>query len=163
MDCWIFSDFHSVNLKNAKFLFSTNPLSSDLFKNTLFTKPSLLLFNNIHNEKLNYFESKAKQLLINQLPINITSIIYVDDEESKYIAVKIQEYYKTDHQKNIEIVHFRNLKLQAKLTSPSCYLVCSSCISNGKKIAEVSRKLRSQENSQIIYFNGFVIYFFSLR
>lgn len=114
------------------------------------------LYRSIDNADLNHFESKTKQLLINQLPINITSIIYVDDDESKFIADKIKEYYKDEHKIEVESVSYRNLKLEEKLTKPSCYLICSSCISNGKKIAEVSRKLRSQEYSQIIYFNGFV-------
>ena len=114
------------------------------------------LLRSFNEEDPNYFEKKTKQLLINQLPINITSIVYVDDDESKYLADKIKDYYNTAHKKEVNCVSYKNLKLEVGLTSPSCYLICSSCISNGKKISEVSRKLRSQEHSQIIYFNGFV-------
>lgn len=114
------------------------------------------LFVDLNREKPNHFEKKTLHLIINQLPINIKSIIYVDDAESKYIADKIQEYYKTAHSKDVETVHYKKLKLDDSFAEPSCYLVCSSCISNGKKISEVSRKLRTQEHSQIIYFNGFV-------
>jgi hypothetical protein len=114
------------------------------------------LFININGKKLNHFEKKTKNLIINQLPINIKSIIYVDDTESKYIADKIQEYYLNAHSKRVESVYYKDLKLDDSFAEPSCYLVCSSCISNGKKIADVSRKLRTQEHSQIIYFNGFV-------
>ncbi|MVO07997.1 hypothetical protein GOQ30_02305 [Flavobacterium sp. TP390] len=111
---------------------------------------------NKDNEDLNHFEKKTKNLIINQLPINIKSIIYVDDAESKYIADKIKEYYKIAHSKDVESVFYKDLKLDDSFSEPSCYLVCSSCISNGKKISDVSRKLRTQEHSQIIYFNGFV-------
>jgi hypothetical protein len=114
------------------------------------------LFLDLNGKKLNHFEKKTKHLIINQLPINIKSILYVDNAESKYIADKIKEYYHEAHSLNVESVHYKDLKLQNNLTEPSCYLVCSSCISNGKKISEVSRKLRTQEHSQIIYFNGFV-------
>lgn len=114
------------------------------------------LFLDLGSKKLNHFEKKTKHLIINQLPINIKSIIYVDDAESKYIADKIKEYYLKAHSLNVESVHYKNLKLKKDFNEPSCYLVCSSCISNGKKISEVSRKLRTQEHSQIIYFNGFV-------
>ncbi|MBC5837569.1 hypothetical protein [Flavobacterium muglaense] len=114
------------------------------------------LFIDINGKKLNHFEKKTKNLIINQLPINIKSIIYVDDAESKYIADKIQEYYQDAHSKTVESVFYKNLKLDDTFAEPSCYLVCSSCISNGKKISDVSRKLRTQEHSQIIYFNGFV-------
>ncbi|WP_141248188.1 hypothetical protein, partial [Flavobacterium sp. ACN2] len=114
------------------------------------------LFLDLNRKDLNHFEKKTKHLIINQLPINIKSIIYVDDAESKYIADKIQEYYSLSHSKNVESIHYKNLKLDENYSDPSCYLVCSSCISNGKKISDVSRKLRTQEHSQIIYFNGFV-------
>jgi hypothetical protein len=114
------------------------------------------LFIDIYREKLNHFEKKTKNLIINQLPINIKSIIYVDDAESKYIADKIQEYYQVAHSKTVESILYKDLKLDETFSEPSCYLVCSSCISNGKKISDVSRKLRTQEHSQIIYFNGFV-------
>jgi hypothetical protein len=114
------------------------------------------LFLDLNGEELNHFEKKTKHLIINQLPINIKCIVYVDDAESKYIADKIQEYYKVAHSKDVESVHYKKLKLEDNFAEPSCYLVCSSCISNGKKISDVSRKLRTQEHSQIIYFNGFV-------
>lgn len=114
------------------------------------------LFIDLNRPELNHFEKKTKHLIINQLPINIKSIIYVDEAESKYIADKIQEYYKVAHTKEVVSVHYKKLKLDDTFSEPSCYLVCSSCISNGKKISEVSRKLRTQEHSQIIYFNGFV-------
>ena len=114
------------------------------------------LFIDINAEELNHFEKKTKNLIINLLPINIKIIIYVDDAESKYIADKIQEYYKVAHSKTVDSVFYKDLKLDDKYSEPSCYLVCSSCISNGKKISDVSRKLRTQEHSQIIYFNGFV-------
>ncbi|MCP1994623.1 hypothetical protein [Flavobacterium sp. HSC-61S13] len=114
------------------------------------------LFQNLIGNNLNHFERKTNHLLVNQLPINITSIIYVDNAESKYIANKIKNYYETDHCKSVETIHYKELKLEKNLIAPSCYLVCSSCISNGKKISDVSRKLRTQEHSQIIYFNGFV-------
>lgn len=114
------------------------------------------LFEDLYKSDLNHFETKTKHLIINQLPINIKSIIYVDDAESMYIANKIKEYYKISHQKDIESIHYKKLVLDDNFKDPSCYLVCSSCISNGKKISEVSRKLRTQEHSQIIYFNGFV-------
>ncbi|OOG79240.1 hypothetical protein, partial [Flavobacterium sp. A45] len=114
------------------------------------------LFLDLDRIDLNHFEKKTNHLLINQLPINITSIIYVDNAESKYIADKIKNYYYKAHSLNIESVHYKDLKLTKNLKDPSCYLVCSSCISNGKKISEVSRRLRTQEHSQIIYFNGFV-------
>lgn len=114
------------------------------------------LFENLYKPELNHFETKTKHLIINQLPINIKSIIYVDEAESMYIANKIKEYYWISHQKEIESIHYKKILLDENFKEPSCYLVCSSCISNGKKIAEVSRKLRTQEYSQIIYFNGFV-------
>ena len=114
------------------------------------------LFIDINREELNHFEKKTKNLIINQLPINIKSIIYVDDAESKYIADKIKEYYQVAHSKTVESIFYKDLKLEDTFSEPSCYLVCSSCISNGKKISDVSRKLRTQEHSQIIYFNGFV-------
>lgn len=113
----------------------------------------LIDFNSVD---LNHFEKKTKHLIINQLPINIKSIIYVDDAESKYIADKIQEYYQIAHSIIVESIYYKDLKLDDTFSEPSCYLVCSSCISNGKKISDVSRKLRTQEHSQIIYFNGFV-------
>lgn len=114
------------------------------------------LLIDLNAKDLNHFEKKTKHLIINQLPINIKSIIYVDDAESKYIADKIQEYYKEAHSKLVESIFYKDLKLDDTFDEPSCYLVCSSCISNGKKISDVSRKLRTQEHSQIIYFNGFV-------
>lgn len=114
------------------------------------------LFEDLYKPELNHFETKTRHLIINQLPINIKSIIYVDDAESMYIANKIKEYYNISHQKDIESIYYKNLLLDEDFKEPSCYLVCSSCISNGKKIAEVSRKLRTQEHSQIFYFNGFV-------
>jgi hypothetical protein len=114
------------------------------------------LLIDLNAKDLNHFEKKTKHLIINQLPINIKSIIYVDDAESKYIADKIQEYYKDAHSKTVESIFYKDLKLDDTFAEPSCYLVCSSCISNGKKISDVSRKLRTQEHSQIIYFNGFV-------
>lgn len=115
------------------------------------------LFLNLEEDvDLNHFEKKTKHLIINNLPINIKQIIYVDEAESKYIANKIKEYYKVKHNLDVESVHYKSIQLEQGLTKPSCYLVCSSCISNGKKISEVSRKLRTQEHSQIIYFNGFV-------
>lgn len=114
------------------------------------------LLIDINRVDLNQFEKKTKHLIINQLPINIKSIIYVDDAESKYIADKIQEYYQIAHSKTVESIFYKDLKLDDAFSEPSCYLVCSSCISNGKKISDVSRKLRTQEHSQIIYFNGFV-------
>ena len=113
----------------------------------------LIDFNSVD---LNHFEKKTKHLIINQLPINIKSIIYVDDAESKYIADKIQKYYQIAHSIIVESIYYKDLKLDDTFSEPSCYLVCSSCISNGKKISDVSRKLRTQEHSQIIYFNGFV-------
>lgn len=114
------------------------------------------LLIDINKVDLNHFEKKTKHLIINQLPINIKSIIYVDDAESKYIADKIKEYYKIAHSISVESIYYKDLKLDDTFSEPSCYLVCSSCISNGKKISDVSRKLRTQEHSQIIYFNGFV-------
>lgn len=114
------------------------------------------LLQDLYKSELNHFETKTRHLIINQLPINIKSIIYVDEAESMYVANKIKEYYKISHQKDIESIYYKNLLLDENFKEPSCYLVCSSCISNGKKIAEVSRKLRTQEYSQIIYFNGFV-------
>jgi hypothetical protein len=114
------------------------------------------LFSNLeYDDDLNHFEKKTKHLIINKLPINIKKIIYVDDAESKYIADKIQEYYLSKHSLKVDSVYYKSITLEENLTEPSCYLVCSSCISNGKKISEVSRKLRTQEHSQIIYFNGF--------
>lgn len=114
------------------------------------------LLRSFDQSKPNYFEAKTNKLLINQLPINLVSIIYVDKEESEYLAKKIQAYYLKEHKKNIDIIFFRDLKLEKALTKPSSYLVCSSCISDGKKVSNVSRILRSQENSQILYFNGFL-------
>ena len=114
------------------------------------------LFSNLdYKDGLNHFEKKTKHLIINKLPINIKKIIYVDDAESKYIADKIKDYYLVNHSLKVDSVFYKTFTLEENLTEPSCYLVCSSCISNGKKISEVSRKLRTQEHSQIIYFNGF--------
>tara|TARA_R110002126_G_scaffold274972_1_gene420273 strand:+ start:14270 stop:16444 length:2175 start_codon:yes stop_codon:yes gene_type:complete len=114
------------------------------------------LFSNLENDdNLNYFEKKTKHLIINKLPINIKKIIYVDNAESKYIADKIKDYYSEKHSVKVESVYYKSITLEENLTEASCYLVCSSCVSNGKKLSEVSRKLRTQEHSQIIYFNGF--------
>jgi|GEM_PF-5084724 len=115
------------------------------------------IFRNIKGNIKNHFEEKTNLLLINQLPINISAIIYVDKNESKYLADKIRAYYKKDHSKIVQSIFYQDLKFPTTPNNfPSCYLICSSCISEGKKIADISRRLRSQEDSQIIYFNGFV-------
>jgi hypothetical protein len=114
------------------------------------------LLRSFNESKPNYFEEKTNKLLINLLPINLVSIIYVDKEESQYLAEKIQEYYFVNHNREIQIIFYKDLKFDKATSKPSSYLVCSSCISDGKKVSNVSRILRSQENSQILYFNGFL-------
>lgn len=114
------------------------------------------LFRSLSEKTPNHFEAKTNKLLINLLPINLISIIFIDHEESEYLANQIKKYYEQEHKRTIKLIFYKDLKLAKPLMKPSSYLVCSSCISDGKKVSNVSRILRSQENSQIIYFNGFL-------
>lgn len=114
------------------------------------------LLRSLNEKNPNYFELKTYKLLINLLPINLVSIIFIDYEESNYIANQIKDYYEKEHKRKVNLIFYKDLQLNEAMNKPSSYLVCSSCISDGKKVANVSRILRSQENSQIIYFNGFL-------
>lgn len=114
------------------------------------------LLRNLDNPTPNYFELKTSKLLLNLLPININYIIYLDTLESKYIADLISKYYETNHKKIVQTISIKELFSISVKESNSSFLVCSSCISEGKVVSNISRILRSHETSQIIYFNGFL-------
>lgn len=103
----------------------------------------------------NHFEKKTAKLLLNFLPININKIIYIDDYESLYIANSLKDYYSHTYSKDVEIKHFSEIN-SLDNNIPVAYIVCASCISEGKKIFNVSRLLRNCDKSQIVYFTGIV-------
>jgi hypothetical protein len=114
------------------------------------------LLRELNSKDSNYFETKTNKLLLNLLPINISYIIYIDPFESKHIADLICKYYETVHKKPVTPISIKELYNIPKIESSNSFLVCSSCISEGKVVSNVSRILRFHESSQIIYFNGFL-------
>lgn len=108
------------------------------------------------------FEIKSKMMLINSLPASISGIIYVDELESEYLAKKIEDHYKT--KLDFPTINLESLSNFEKRTldmseddrnkTTGTFIVCISCISEGKKSTRASRILRKYPNSYIIYFCG---------
>lgn len=80
---------------------------------------------------------------------DINSIIHLDDEGSKLLALKIKEIVNDD---DLKIFNFGKLN-ESDYSSMSSVFVVAGAITTGRKLLSVSRKLRSlDKSSSISYF-----------